>query len=128
MQTDHTETQVVQENSAPVKTGFYMNAMPIVSKANDLVFFFLPGDMVITEHANRFKGLLGLEYTPRTPSTEKREYFPRIGFQAKIRIGLSSDGQWVTIYLPGNMGQIRNHRNAYLRAFGLPYERKVKIA
>ena len=50
------------------------------------------------------------------------------GLQAKIRLSLSADGQWVTVYLPGNMGRISNHRNAYLHILGLPYEKKSKAA
>jgi hypothetical protein len=84
-------------------------------------------EITIIEHANRFKGLLGLEYTPKAPS-EKREYIPRPGLHAKIRLGLSKDGQWVTVYLPGNMGKISNHVNAYKHIFKVAYEKKTKAA
>lgn len=115
--TNQTTTQATQ------RTGFYTNIMPVLGKTGEYVYFFLPGEITITEHANRFKGLLGIDYTPKAPG-EKKEFVPRLGLHAKIRVGLSQDGQWVTIYLPGNMGKISNHVNAYKHIFKVPYEKK----
>jgi len=53
---------------------------------------------------------------------------PRLGLQAKIRFGLSKDGQWVTLYLPGNMGKISNHINAWKHILKVPYEKKNQAA
>ena len=129
MKTNNTETKTT--NVIPAikqQTGFYTNLMPILSKSGEHVLFFLPGEIVVTEHVNRFKGLLGIEYTPKAPSQEKREYAVRTGLQAKVRMGLSPDGQWVTLYLPGNMGKVSNHVNAYKHIFKIPYEKKTKAA
>lgn len=120
------KTQAVEQNKE--RAGFITNVMPVLGKTGEYLYFFLPGDITITDNANRFKGLLGIEYTPKAPTTEKREFVPRPGLHAKIRIGLSKDGQWVTVYLPGNMGKIVNHRNAYLYVLGLPYEKKTQAA
>ncbi len=128
MNSNQSETQKPAINLNTARAGFFTNIMPSLGKTGEYVYFFLPGEITITEHVNRFKGLLGLEYTPKAPAVEKREYIPRLGLQAKIRLGVSKDGQWVTIYLPGNMGQIRNHRNAYMHILGLPYEKKSKAA
>lgn len=116
------------QNTKPY-AGFNMSVMPVLSKDGEYVRFFLPGEITITEHANRFKGLLGLSYTPKAPTApmvEKGDYKPRLGLNAKIRVGISKDGQWVTLYLPGNMGRISNHVNAYKHIFKLPYEKKSR--
>ncbi len=128
MKTNQNEINDRDREQSKERTGFSTSIMPVLSKTGEYIHFFLPGDIVITEHANRFKGLLGLEYTPKAQTTEKREYAPRVGLHAKIRVGLSRDAQWVTIFLPGNMGRIVNHRNAYMHALGLPYEKKAKAA
>lgn len=124
MNTNQNETKNQASEQSKERTGFNTNMMPVLGKTGEYVYFFLPGDIVITEHANRFKGLLGIKYTPKPQPAEKREYQPRLGLHAKIRVGLSNDGQWVTIYLPGNMGRITHTRNAYLRILGLSYEKK----
>jgi hypothetical protein len=116
----------VNQNTKPI-TGFNMSIMPVLSKNGEHVYFFLPGEISICEHSNRFKGLLGFPYTPKSPS-EKSEFRPRLGLAAKVRVGLSQDGQWVTIYLPGNMGRISNHINAYKHIFKVPYEKKTRVA
>jgi len=124
------QTETKQAEAAPNTkpyTGFNMSIMPVLSKSGEHVLFFLPGDITITEHANRFKGLMGLPYTPKAP-VEKTEYKPRLGMHAKIRVGISQDGQWVTLYLPGNMGRISNHINAYKHIFKIPYEKKTRAA
>jgi hypothetical protein len=108
------------------RTGFFQNIMPVLGKDGETVYLFLPGEMTIAEPANRFKGLLGIPYTPKSP-TERSELKTRYGFHAKIRIGLSQDKQWVTIYLPGNLGRIVNHINAYNYLFGIPYEKKTRV-
>ena len=128
MKTNMNETNTQTVKPINERTGFNTSIMPVLGKTGEYVYFFLPGDITITEHANRFKGLLGIEYTPKAPATEKREHSPRLGLQAKIRLGLSNDGQWVTIYLPGNMGRITNHRNAYMHIFKIAYEKKAKAA
>lgn len=128
MKTNKNEIKNQPVEISKERTGFNTSIMPVMGKTGEYVYFFLPGDITITEHVNRFKGLLGIEYTPKAPATEKREYSPRLGLQAKIRLSLSADGQWVTVYLPGNMGRISNHRNAYLHILGLPYEKKSKAA
>ena len=128
MKTNKSEIKNQTIKLSKERTGFNTSIMPVMGKTGEYVYFFLPGDITITEHVNRFKGLLGIEYTPKAPATEKREYSPRLGLQAKIRLSLSADGQWVTVYLPGNMGRISNHRNAYLHILGLPYEKKSKAA
>ena len=110
------------------RTGFNTSIMPVLGKTGEYVYYFLPGDITVTEQVNRIKGLLGIEYTPKTPAAEKREYTPRLGLHAKVRMSLSKDGQWVTLYLPGNMGRVSNHRNAYLHILGLPYEKKTRVA
>ena len=69
--------------------------------------------------------MLGIAYTPKAPA-EKGEFKPRYGLYAKVRIGLSEDHQWVTVYLPSNMGKIVNHINAYKHIFGVAYEKKAK--
>ena len=66
-----------------------------------------------------------LKVAPKAPA-ERMQARKRYGFFAKIRIGLSQDSEWVTLYLPGNLGRIVNHRNAYLHAFKLPYEKKQR--
>jgi hypothetical protein len=116
------------QNTKPA-AGFNMSVMPFLSKDGEYVRFFLPGEITITEHANRFKGLLKLPYTPKTPTTpiaDRGDYKPRLGLNAKIQVGLSRDGEWVTLYLPGNMGRIRNHVNAYKHLFKVPYEKKSR--
>ena len=118
-----TQTEVNQ--NVRQLTGFNTSIMPVLSKNGEHVYFFLPGEITITEHSNRFKGLLGLPYTPKAPA-EKTEFKPRLGMHAKIRVGLSKDGQWVTLYLPGNMGRISNHVNAYKHIFKIPYEKKPR--
>ena len=114
MKTNQNETKNQAAEQSKERTGFSTSAMPVLGKTGEYLYFFLPGDIVITEHANRFKGLLGIAYTPKPASAEKRESSPRLGLHAKIRVGISKDGQWVTVYLPGNMGRITNHRNAYI--------------
>lgn len=116
-----------EETQVPSRPGFYFNAMPVLSKDKNYVRFFI-GDMSITEHANRFKGLLGLEYTKKEPATERQEFTPRAGLHAKIKVFLSDDKEWVSIVLPGNLGRIRNHVNAYKHIFGVSYEKKAKAA
>ncbi|MGK5087331.1 hypothetical protein WDW86_07215 [Bdellovibrionota bacterium FG-2] len=128
MKTNQNETknQAIEQNKE--RAGFITNVMPVLGKTGEYVYIFLPGEITITEHVNRFKGLLGIEYTPKAPATEKREFVPRLGLQAKVSMALSQDGQWVTIYLPGNMGRIVNHRHAYMHILGLPYEKKSRAA
>ena len=128
MKTIKNETKTQTAEVTQERAGFYTNIMPVLGKTGEYVYFFLPGDITITEHVNRFKGLLGLEYTPKAPQTEKREYAPKLGLQAKVRIGISKDNQWVTLYLPGNLGRISNHRHAYLHLLKLPYEKKTQAA
>ena len=118
-----TKTEVTQINP---RTGFYTNIMPVLGRDGETVFIFLPGEMTIIEHANRFKGLLGIKYTPKAPTEKPAEARTRYGFHARVRVGLSQDGQWVTLYLPGNMGKVVNHVNAYFHIFGVPYEKKAK--
>lgn len=126
---NQTKQETQQEaNAAAPRNGFYTNVMPVLGKTGEYVHYFLPGDVVITEHANRFKGLLGIPYTPKAPSVEKKEFTPRVGLQAKVRIGLSKDGQWVTVFLPAGMGRISSHINAFKYLFKVPYERKTKAA
>lgn len=123
----NTQIQTIQ-NAKPF-AGFNMSVMPVLSKDGEYVRFFLPGEITITEHVNRVKGLLKLPYTPKAPTVpmaERGDYKPRLGLNAKIRIGLSEDGEWVTLYLPGNMGRIRNHVNAYKYLFKAPYEKKSR--
>jgi hypothetical protein len=122
------ETKTETAPTGKPYTGFNMSVMPVLNKNGEHVHFFLP-DIVITEHVNRFKGLLGLQYTPKAPAekmAEKADYKPRLGMHAKVRVGISKDGEWVTLYLPGNMGRISNHKNAYLHILKLPYERKTR--
>ena len=119
------QTEVTQATKP--QTGFNTSVMPVLSKNGEYVYYFLPGDITITEHSNRFKGLMGLPYTPKAPA-EKTEFKPRLGMHAKIRLGLSKDGQWVTLYLPGNMGRISNHVNAFKHIFKIPYEKKARVA
>ena len=128
MKTNQNETKNQVAEQTKERSGFVASTMPVLGKTGEYLYFFLPGDITITEYANRFRGLLGLAYTPKAQTAEKREYVPRLGLQAKIRVSLSKDGQWVTIYLPGNMGRITHHRNAYLHAMGLPYEKKSRAA
>jgi hypothetical protein len=128
MKTNESEIKSESVEMNRRRAGFNASIMPVMGKTEEFVYFFLPGDITITEHANRFKGLLGIEYTPKNPSTEKREYTPRLGLHAKIRLSLSRDGQWVTVYLPGNMGRITHHRNAYLHLLSIPYQKKSKVA
>jgi hypothetical protein len=97
MKTNKNETKSETVESTQERPGFYTNIMPVLGKTGEYVYFFLPGDITITEHVNRFKGLLRLEYTPKAPSTEPREYTPKLGLQAKVRVGVSKDGQWVTV-------------------------------
>ena len=121
MKTNTQENKQIETNqpvAAPTGkpyTGFNMSVMPVLSKTGEHILFYLPGDITITEHVNRFKGLLGLSYTPKAPterSAERQDFTPRLGMHAKVRVGLSKDGQWVTLYLPGNM-KVSNHVNAY---------------
>ena len=126
MKTNAQETNQ-EATQATQRTGFYTNIMPVLGKTGEYVYFFLPGEITITEHANRFKGLLGIDYTPKTPG-EKKEFVPRLGLHAKIRISISKDGEWVTLYLPGNMGKISNHSNAYRYIFKQPYSKKTQAA
>ena len=126
MKTNKQEITNQEVTPSKERAGFVTNIMPVLSKNEEYVYFFLPGDMTIVEHANRLKGVLGIPYTPKAASSEKREYAPRTGLHAKVRIFKSQDGQWVTVVLPGNMGKIVNHINAYKYAFKLPYEKKVK--
>jgi hypothetical protein len=121
--TQQSKQQQAQSNERP---GFYINVMPVLSKDGNYVRFFI-GDMTITEHANRFKGLMGLAYTPKETG-EKQEYIPRVGLHAKVKVFLSNDKEWVTVALPGNLGRIRNHVNAYKHIFGVAYEKKAKKA
>jgi len=72
--TQETKQEVI---SATQRAGFYTNIMPVLGKTGEYVYFFLPGEITITEHVNRIKGLLGLEYTPKTPG-EKKEFVPRV--------------------------------------------------
>ena len=118
-----TPTEVTQ--NVRQLTGFNTSIMPVLSKNGEHVYYFLPGDITICEHSNRFKGLLGFPYTPKAPA-EKTEFKPRLGMHAKIRVGLSKDGQWVTIYLPGNMGRISNHINAFKHIFKIPYQKVTR--
>ena len=127
MKTNEQEIKQTEVTQTTQRTGFNTSIMPVLSKNGEHVFFFLPGEITICEHSNRFKGLLGLPYTPKAV-TEKTEFKPRLGMHAKIRVGLSEDGQWVTLYLPGNMGTIRNHRHAYLHIFKVPYTKKTRVA
>lgn len=120
---NQSNTEQAQSTGRP---GFYINVMPVLSKDTNYVRFFV-GDMTVTEHANRFKGLLGLEYTKKE-AAEKQEYTPRAGLHAKVKVFLSDDKEWVTVVLPGNLGRIRNHANAYKHIFGVPYEKKAKKA
>lgn len=98
--------------------------MPVLSKDGEYVYFFLP-DMTVVEYANRFKGLLGIEYTPRAKE-ERAKPAPRAGLHAKVQISLSQNKEWVTIYLPGNLGKISNHINAYKRVFKVEYTKKER--
>lgn len=127
MRTNNQEITTAENAMAPQRAGFFTNIMPVLGRDGETVYFFLPGEMTVTEHMNRFKGLLGLDYTPKAP-LERGLSRKRYGFFAKVRVGLSQDGEWVTVYLPGNLGKIVNHRNAYLHAFKLPYEKKGTVA
>jgi hypothetical protein len=120
-----TKSEITQIPQATPRTGYYQNIMPVLSRDGETVFVFLPGEMTVVEPANRFKGLLGIKYEPKAP-TDRSELKTRYGFHARVRLGISQDGQWVTIYLPGNMGKVVNHVNAYNHIFGIPYEKKVK--
>lgn len=125
---ENVQAQQANGEATTPRTGFYTNTMPVLGKTGEYVHYFLPGDVVITEHANRYKGLLGIPYTPKAQSAEKKEFTPRAGLHAKIRIGLSRDGQWVTVFLPAGMGRISNHVNAFKHIFKVPYERKARAA
>ena len=103
------------------RTGFYTNIMPVLGRDGETLYFFLPGETTVIEHVNRFKGLLGIEYTPKAPAGEKSPTRQRYGLHAKVRVGISEDRQWITLYLPGNMGRISNHVNAY--KLNRPFER-----
>lgn len=118
-------TEVPQIIQSTQRTGYYQNIMPVLSRDGENVYLFLPGEMMVVEPANRFKGLLGIPYTPKAP-TERTELKTRYGFHARVRLGFSPDRQWVTVYLPGNMGRVVNHVNAYNHIFGVPYEKKAK--
>ena len=118
------KTEQVTQNAE--RSGFYTKVMPVLSKDGEYVYFFL-GEMTVTEHANRFKGLLGIEYTPKLPG-EKAKPTPRVGLHAKIELSLSKNKEWVTIYLPGNLGKISNHVNAYKHIFGVQYSKKTQVA
>lgn len=122
---ESTKTEATPITQATPRTGFYQNIMPILARDGETVIIRLPGEMMIFEPANRFKGLLGIKYEPKAP-VDRSELKTRYGFHARVRLGLSQDGQWVTIYLPGNMGRIVNHVNAYKHIFGIPYEKKVR--
>jgi hypothetical protein len=122
----NTNKQETPKTEGSPRTGFYTNIMPVLGRDGETLYFFLPGEMTVIEHVNRFKGLLGIDYTPKMPSVEKLAARQRYGLHAKVRVGLSEDGQWVTVYLPGNMGRISNHINAYFHALKHPYEKKVK--
>lgn len=123
------ETKLEAPKQNPVASGFITNVMPVLGKTGEYVYFFLPGDITITEHANRIKGVLGIEYTPKSKPTERREYQPQLGLHARIqRITLSQDGEWVTIHLPGRLGKICNHINAYNFIFQRPYVKKAQPA
>ncbi|MBS1983599.1 MAG: hypothetical protein JST16_05445 [Bdellovibrionales bacterium] len=111
------------QNTVPKRPGFHINVMPVLSKDGNYVRFFL-GDMTVTEHANRFKGLLGMEYEKREFSERTPEFTPRVGLHAKVRVFLSQDREWVSVVLPGNLGRISNHVNAYKYIFKIPYEKK----
>lgn len=76
-----------QATQTTERSGFHTKVMPVLSKDGQFVYFFL-GEMAITEHANRFKGLLGIECSPKTPG-EKSKPTPRAGLHAKIDISLS---------------------------------------
>ena len=89
MNTNQNETKTQDAPQLNPRTGFYTNVMPVLSKSGEYVHFFLPGDVTVTEYANRFKGLLGFDYVPKAPNAEKREFTPRTGLHAKVRVGLS---------------------------------------
>lgn len=109
--------------STSTRPGFHLNVMPVLSKDGNYVRFFL-GDMTVTEHANRFKGLLGMEYVKKEATERTPEFTPRVGLHAKVRVFLSQDREWVSVVLPGNLGRISNHINAYKYIFKVPYEKK----
>ncbi len=115
---DQTATNTTQ------RAGFHANVMPVLSKDGEYVYFFLP-DMTVVEYANRFKGLLGIEYTPKAKE-ERSKPTPRSGLHAKVQLSLSQNKEWVTIYLPGNLGKISNHVNAYKSIFKVEYTKKER--
>ncbi len=123
-----TNNQIANEQSSnnTERSGFYTKVMPVLSKDGEYIYFFL-GDMTVTEHANRFKGLLGIEYTPKQQG-EKSKPTRRTGLHATIELSLSKNKEWITIYLPGNLGKISNHVNAYKHIFGVEYTKKSKAA
>jgi len=45
------QTEVIQTTQ---RTGFNTSIMPVLSKNGEHVFYFLPGDITICEHSNRF--------------------------------------------------------------------------
>lgn len=110
----------------PERSGFYTKIMPVLSKDGGFVYFFV-GKMIVTEHTNRFKGLLGIQYDSK-PTIEKSNPTPRAGLHVKIELSLSKNKEWVTIYLPGNLGKICNHVNAYKHIFGVKYTKKPQFA
>lgn len=128
MKANKQENQVKVGSQGKERSGFIANVMPVMGKTGEYVYFFLPGEMTITENANRFKALLGISYTPKSKAAQRPEYQPRAGLHAKVRIGLSEDGQWVTLYLPGSLGKICNHVNAYKHIFGIEYTRRAQPA
>ncbi|MEO5970808.1 MAG: hypothetical protein ABIQ95_12850 [Bdellovibrionia bacterium] len=79
----------------------------------------------MTETANRFKALLGLPFEGPEKTFDLKMQGPKLGFSARARIEVSPNREWVTIYLPNNMGRICNHVNAYKHIFGIPYEKKA---
>ncbi|MBS1983214.1 MAG: hypothetical protein JST16_03500 [Bdellovibrionales bacterium] len=117
------QESITEQAPVPTRPGFHINVMPVLSKDGNYVRFFL-GDMTVTEHANRFKGLLGMEYERKEASERTQEFTPRVGLHAKVRIFLSQDREWVSVVLPGNLGRISNHINAYKYIFKVPYEKK----
>lgn len=124
METNNQATQQQSTNNKTERAGFHTNVMPVLSKDGEYVYFFLP-DMTVVENANRFKGLLGIEYTPKAKE-DRIKSAPRTGLHAKVQISLSQSKEWVTIYLPGNLGKISNHVNAYKRIFKVEYTKKER--
>lgn len=107
--------------------GFIANPKVFKSEDGERILHWLPGGMRIEMPVNFYKSILGVEFTRKEASDEKKAEVPRkkvYGFVAKPNVYLSRDGQ----YLIHTVLDIRICKpvNFYKSILGLEFTPKAK--